>query len=122
MAYYRRMTRLSVALAAVLLLAGGCKNKVVDQLEDFADQACACEDAACAEKVQEAFNTWRENNQTARGTEEHRKRAETAMKKLSGCLAENLPAEPPSEATPPAAQPAPEPEAGEPEAEPGATD
>ena len=97
--------------ALVLVFAAACGSKVVDRLEEFADQACSCTDAACAQQVQAEFKAWASENESARGSEKHRKRAEKAMKRYAECVDKLVVGTPQPTATPdgsaePPAQPA----------------
>jgi len=57
---FKKMLTGSVLVAAVAL--AGCGNKDADellsQMKGFKDKACACKDAACADKVQEEMLGW----------------------------------------------------------------
>lgn len=75
-----------VAAALGLLCAAGCGSKLAEELEGYAEKACACADAACAQKVQTEFEAWAERNKMARGSADERKRAEKAMRRFSECM------------------------------------
>lgn len=67
-------------VSCVFLL--GC-NKANQQLDDLADQACACKDAACGKQALNALVEWAKDNKFASGDE---KRAEAAGERLGKCL------------------------------------
>ncbi len=76
------------AIFAVTMLLGfgtGCGSDLVKKLDGLADEACACKDKACAEKVnkniEEALNAAKEPSKG--DTEKIMK----SMAKAGGCLA-----------------------------------
>ena len=48
-------------VAALLFIMIGCRDDR-RAIEKFADGACACKDAACAEKVLDGFTLWLKSN------------------------------------------------------------
>lgn len=86
-------------------LLAGCSD-ASKEVEKFADKACACKDAACAESVQKEFLAWAEKNQDARGDEA---RAKKAGERLMGCVMKamggGLKPKADAPATPPAGDP-----------------
>jgi len=71
------------ALSLALSVAS-CKD-ASKEIEKFADAACACENAECADKVLEDFAKFAKENKNARGDQE---RANAAGQKLGKCLVE----------------------------------
>lgn len=70
-------------LLCVSLLAVGCGGKdLTKDIEALADRACACKDAACADKVVDDLLTLAENNKKAKGDSS---RTNAAAKKLGEC-------------------------------------
>ncbi len=62
----------------------GCEDASVEIVK-FADKACACADAKCADGVAEEFVKWIKENKNARGDQE---KANEAGQKLGKCLVE----------------------------------
>ena len=60
----------------------GC-GKANQELDELADRACACKDAACGEQVLEAFVAWAENNRYSGGDED---RAKASGMRLGQCI------------------------------------
>jgi hypothetical protein len=56
--------------ALALLLVVGCAD-ASKQIEKLADRACACKDAACADKVIEDLVQFAKDNPTMTGDQEH---------------------------------------------------
>jgi hypothetical protein len=78
-----------VAAIAMLLAcaAPGCgTSDTVTRVEGLADQACACRDAACADRVDRAFRQLVEGG-PRRGSPGERDRVETAYARMRSCLA-----------------------------------
>ncbi|SRR6266545_60297 len=71
-------------LGCLLLLApGGCANRTVAKMKLMADRACACADAACADKVDEEFR----DLANQRGTRDERDEVEQHYKRMRECIA-----------------------------------
>ena len=64
------------------LLLGACAKDVTKDIEALADRACACTDAACADKVVDDLLTLAEKNKQANGDSE---RTNQAAKRLGEC-------------------------------------
>jgi hypothetical protein len=74
---------LQITLALTLTsFAAGCHDASKD-IEKFADRACACKDAACAEKVINEFADWAKDNKDARGDKD---RAAKAATRIGTCV------------------------------------
>lgn len=69
----------SFAIAALFVSAAACNKDVTADIEKYADQACACKDAACADKVIADFVAWGQKNKSAGGDEERVAKAATKM-------------------------------------------
>ena len=67
-----------------LATAAGCSDASKD-IEKFADRACACKDAACADKVAADFGAWAKKNKDATGDQE---KAAKAAERMGKCLIE----------------------------------
>lgn len=61
-------------------------NDVVEAVESFANQACACTDAACAEKVQQDFMKFIADNADKKGSDSDKKKVEDAAEKMMKCI------------------------------------
>jgi hypothetical protein len=72
---------LLVSLVAAVGVVAGCKDQT-KEIEALADRACACKDAACANKVIDDMVAWVHDNENARGDEQ---RAEKAGERLAKC-------------------------------------
>lgn len=66
-----------------LLAFSGCSKDVTKDIENLADRACACTDAACADKVVDDLLVLAEKNKKARGDED---RANKAARRLGECV------------------------------------
>jgi hypothetical protein len=66
-----------------LLAFTGCSKDVTKDIENLADRACACKDAACADKVVDELVELAEKNKDAKGDES---RANAAARKLGECV------------------------------------
>ncbi|MBP9085200.1 MAG: hypothetical protein KBG15_03740 [Kofleriaceae bacterium] len=62
-----KSTILAVAVFGLTAAFTGCKKDVTKDIAKFADQACACKDAACGDAVLEAFITFAGKNKDATG-------------------------------------------------------
>ena len=71
----------SLFLFAALSTTVACKD-ASKEIEKFADQACACKDAACADKAIADFASWAKANKDARGDE---KKAAAAAERMATC-------------------------------------
>jgi eight-cysteine-cluster-containing protein len=72
------------------------EKELAARMEDFAKRACACADAACAEKVNEEFVSWAADRTDARAGDAERARVQAARTRLADCIAkhdEDLPAQ-----------------------------
>ena len=74
---------LVVALFGLSAALVGCKKDVTKDIAKFADQACACKDAACANGVLEAFMTFAKANKDATGDQDA---AVKDAKRMAACL------------------------------------
>jgi len=72
------------ALILGTLLAVGCSSAANKKLDEFADRACACNDAECGQKVMKDFLAWAKENENARGSESA---AEKSIKRMQECIA-----------------------------------
>lgn len=70
----------SFFIAAALLTVSSCDKS--GEIVKFADQACACKDAACADKVVADFIAWVKDNKDARGDEQ---KAQEAAQRMAEC-------------------------------------
>jgi hypothetical protein len=75
------MLRSLFLIAALSTTAVACKD-ASGEIVKFADQACACKDAACADKVIADFAKWAHDNKDARGDE---KKAAEAAERMATC-------------------------------------
>ncbi len=107
------------ALALGTLLALGCGSPANRKLDEIADRACACADAACAKKIGEELAAWMKEYEGARGDQG---KAEKSFARAMSCLmktgsgdgkvkdaiekADRAPGAAPKAAEPPAAAPA----------------
>lgn len=71
----------SILFVASLVLAAGCSD-ASKQIEKLADQACACKDAACADKVIDDLIQFAKDNPRATGDED---KAVKAAQRLTEC-------------------------------------
>jgi hypothetical protein len=88
-----RMTKLKTlgaifAVSALVGLGSGCGSDLVKKMDELADEACACKDKACAEKVNQKIED------ALKGAKEPSK-ADTekimkAMAKTGECLAKHM--------------------------------
>ncbi len=88
------MTKINVLVMSTLLALGACGSKGSDKLEKLKDEACACKDKACAEKVNKDMDNAMEDLAKEFGDKEP---DEATQKKLAGtmmeagmCLAKHL--------------------------------
>lgn len=72
-----------VALVGLAAALGGCKKDVTKDIAKFADQACACKDAACADGVLDAFVAFAKANKDAGGDQEE---AAKSAKRMATCM------------------------------------
>ncbi len=74
---------LRIAILASLVLAAACSKKdITADVEALAERACACTDAACADKVVDDLLALAEANKNPGGDQ---KRTSAAGQKLGGC-------------------------------------
>lgn len=74
--------RISV-LALATLLALGCGSPANRKLDEIADRACACTDAACAKKIGEELAAWMKEYEGSRGDQG---KAEKSFARAMSCL------------------------------------
>lgn len=92
----------SILVPLLLALAGGCSNEVVGKVEEMANRACACRDAACADKVEKDFYDFSKANAKARGSDEEHKQTREHYNRMRECIVKlrsGQPAAPPAGAT-----------------------
>ncbi len=75
-AWYQRRMRKTWLIA--ILFAVGCHDASKD-IEKLADEACACKDKACAEKVIDKLVEFAKNNKNAKGDEDKAAKAAERM-------------------------------------------
>ena len=75
---------LAVALFGLSVALAGCKKDVTKDIAKFADQACACKDAACGNGVLEAFIAFAKANKDATGDQEA---ARKDTQRMAACMA-----------------------------------
>lgn len=68
-----------------MLTAAACGGGVADKAEEFADKICACEDAACLEKVMEEYKDLDDVKESDLG-EADRKKLEAAGDRVRECV------------------------------------
>ncbi len=73
------------AVVAVFALVGCGKNKAVAATEEYAEKVCACKDADCLKKENEAFTKKAEELKDAKGSDADMKAIEEAGKKVVDC-------------------------------------
>ena len=76
--------RTSALLLGMLVLAG-CKSEANRKLDAITDRACACKDAACADKVQEDLKAFAKEHEGKPGDNEAAKKS---IVRALGCLAQ----------------------------------
>ena len=79
----KKLLQITLALGLVSIVAG-CHDASKD-IEKFADRACACKDAACAEAVINDFSKWAKDNKNARGDQD---KATKAAERIGKCVIE----------------------------------
>ena len=108
------MKKISFAFvcAVALLTFAGCKkkgggaNEAMAKMSSVADEMCACKDKACADKVQDNYVKWgQEQAKKASGNTEAAKMTEEDTKKYTDCMTKLMTPDP-AAAAPPAAPPA----------------
>lgn len=72
-----------VAMFGLTAAFAGCKKDVTKDIAKFADQACACKDAACGDAVLEAFVKFASNNKDATG---EKGEAVESAKRMAKCM------------------------------------
>ena len=77
----KKLLQFTLALT-LTSFAAGCHDASKD-IEKFADRACACKDAGCAEKVINEFADWAKKNKDARGDQD---RAAKAAERIGNCV------------------------------------
>jgi hypothetical protein len=80
-----RATMFSIGLGVTALLSG-CGNEIVAKVEAFADRACACKDAACADAVHKEYEKFVVENADQRGKEADHKKVIAAGDRMAKCL------------------------------------
>lgn len=76
------------AVAGLLGLGAGCGNDLVDKMAELADEACACKDKACAEKVnQKIEDALKDAKEPSKGDAE---KIMKSMAKAGECLATSM--------------------------------
>lgn len=81
----RRVSILAAGALALALAAGGCGNETVDKVTGMADQACACREAACADKVEKDFWDFVKAGQK-QGSQSDRDEVQAQYKRMRECL------------------------------------
>ena len=80
----KTVSKLLVAASLCFVSVTGCSD-ASKEIEKFADRACACKDAACAEKVAEDFGAWAKKNKDASGDAD---KAAKSAEKMAKCMIE----------------------------------
>jgi hypothetical protein len=80
----KKLIQITLALT-LTSFAAGCHDASKD-IEKYADQMCACKDAACGEKVLDNFATWIKDNKNARGDQD---KATKAAERIGKCAIES---------------------------------
>ena len=75
----------SLGFAALVLASTACKKDMTKDVEQFADRACACKDATCAEHVVDDLVAYAKEHKGAQGDQA---RANTAARRLGKCVIE----------------------------------
>ncbi len=84
------MTKLKSILAmlsmtAFLALGSGCGGDLVKKIDKLADEACACKDMACAEKVQsKLMDMVKDAKEPSKGDQENIMKS---MERMGECMA-----------------------------------
>lgn len=94
-------------LCAVLLGLGACSNEVVKKVGEMTDRACACRDAACADKIEKEYYELAKT--PAKGTQGERDEVKEHYNRMRECIARarsGAEAQPKPGATPPPTDPA----------------
>lgn len=76
-------------------------NPLVAAVERFTDSACACQDGACAEKVQEDFMKFIADNAGKKGNETEKKKVEELAERMMKCILDAQAKGAPAPAPPP---------------------
>ena len=73
----------AVVVLGVTAALAGCKKDVTKDIAKFADQACACKDAACGDAVLEQFIKFAGNHKDATGDKSE---AVDSAKRMAKCM------------------------------------
>jgi hypothetical protein len=73
----------AIALFAIAAAVTGCKKDVTKDIANFADKACACKDAACANGVLADFVAFAKDNKSATGDQGE---AVESAKRMATCM------------------------------------
>ena len=75
-----------IGLFAMTLLVGCGKSEHVKKAEEFADKACKCEDAKCAQAVGKEFTEWTATIKNEKVFKSDAEKVKTATEKFTKCL------------------------------------
>ncbi len=78
-----------VSLVSALLLAGSlaaCSSNVPGEVAAIAERACACQTAACADKVEKESQEYFAKNAQVKGTKEERDETEDHYNRMRECI------------------------------------
>jgi hypothetical protein len=74
-----------LSMAAFLSLGAGCGGDLVKKIDKLADEACACKDMACAEKVQnKLMDLVKDAKEPSKGDQE---KIMKSMERMGECMA-----------------------------------
>jgi hypothetical protein len=82
----KAIVALALALSPLACDSGG--GEYVKKMEEFAEQACACKDAACASKVSQDQGDWLTKNaeKAAKLSAKDAEKVTAAASKLADCM------------------------------------
>lgn len=90
-----------LALASALVLLGGCEQSLPEQLEEFADRICECEDETCARQVDAQWRSFLDAHPITRADEKGEARLGSAISRFARCRIQKLPVQAPDLRRPP---------------------
>ncbi len=83
----RLIFRFAAALALAVPTAAGCTSNPISEANELADEACACDDAACAQEVVADYGEFLDEVAAETLSEDEENQLAAAAERFSECVA-----------------------------------
>lgn len=82
------MNKVVYIFCGLAMMSVGCKrpSAFVNEMEAFAEEACACQSQGCLDGISAKYEAWLKTHQNARGSQEDLQSTQEAQSKYAGCV------------------------------------